>query len=98
VGDLSPVVAQLLETLGNVERSEELTQASSAWRAACAEKKAEWMALRQARSNGAPVLDPAWDREVLTQPTAVARTQAFASRMNALKVFDAGDVQANGFR
>ena len=34
----------------------------------------------------------------MTQPSAIATVQAFAYRLNALKVFDAGDVQANGFQ
>ena len=98
VGDLAAVIDRLLEALGNLERSEELTFASSAWLAACAEKKVAWTALRASRSRGAPLLDPAWGREVLTQPTAVAAVQAFAYQVNALKVFDAGDVQATGFQ
>jgi 3D-(3,5/4)-trihydroxycyclohexane-1,2-dione acylhydrolase (decyclizing) len=98
VGDLAAVIDRLLEALGNLERSEELTRASSAWLAACAEKKAAWTALRASRSRGAPLFDPAWGREVLTQPTAVAAVQAFAYQVNALKVFDAGDVQATGFQ
>ena len=42
----------------------------------------------------APRFDPAWNRDVLTQPCAIATVQAFAGRVGALKVFDAGDVQA----
>jgi 3D-(3,5/4)-trihydroxycyclohexane-1,2-dione acylhydrolase (decyclizing) len=98
VGDLSAVIDRLLEALGNVERNEPRAEASLAWRSACAAKKAEWRALRDQRTHGAPMLDPAWKREVMTQPTAIAAAQAFAYRVNALKVFDAGDVQANGFQ
>jgi 3D-(3,5/4)-trihydroxycyclohexane-1,2-dione acylhydrolase (decyclizing) len=98
VGELGAVIDRLLEALGNVERPEELMRASSAWLAACAEKKAAWTALRESRSRSAPLFDQAWSREVLTQPTAVAVVQAFAYQVNALKVFDAGDVQANGFQ
>ena len=98
VGDLSAVIDRLLEALGNVERAEPAALASSAWRSVCAEKKAEWTALREARTHAAPMLDPAWGREVMTQPSALAIVQAFAYRTKALKVFDAGDVQANGFQ
>jgi 3D-(3,5/4)-trihydroxycyclohexane-1,2-dione acylhydrolase (decyclizing) len=98
VGDLRAVIDRLLEALGNVERAEPVAQASLAWLAECASKKAEWRALRDARTRAAPMFDPAWEREVLTQPAAIATVQAFAHRMNALKVFDAGDVQANGFQ
>ncbi len=98
LGDLNAVIERLLETLGNVERSEQLAKTSSDWLAACADKKATWRALRDSRTHGRRMRDPAWDREVLTQPTAVSVVQAFASRVQALKIFDAGDVQANGFQ
>jgi 3D-(3,5/4)-trihydroxycyclohexane-1,2-dione acylhydrolase (decyclizing) len=98
IGDLDAVIARLLEALGNVERTETVARASSQWLSACAAKKAEWIALRDTRTKGAPILDPAWKVEVLNQPTAVAAVQAFARRHRALKIFDAGDVQANGFQ
>src|ERR1700733_3537602 len=98
LGDLSAVIERLLETLGNAERSEQLAKTLSDWLAACVNKKAAWTALRDSRSRGRPMRDPAWGREVLTQPTAVGVVQAFASRVQALKIFDAGDVQANGFQ
>ena len=98
VGDLGAVIDRLLEALGNAERLEPVALAASTWRSACAEKKDEWRALRDRRARAAPMLDPAWGREVMTQPSAVAIVQAFAYRVNALKVFDAGDVQANGFQ
>ena len=98
VGDLDAIIDLLLEALGNVQRVELVAFASSAWRSACAEKKAEWTTLREARTHAAPMLDPAWGREVMTQPSALAIVQDFAYRAKALKVFDAGDVQANGFQ
>ena len=78
IGDLDAVIARLLEALGNVERTETVARASSQWLSACAAKKAEWIALRDTRTKGAPILDPAWKVEVLNQPTAVAAVQAFA--------------------
>ncbi|MBV8797463.1 MAG: thiamine pyrophosphate-binding protein [Hyphomicrobiales bacterium] len=98
VGDVGAVIDRLLEALGNAERPEPVASAASKWRSLCAEKKAEWKALRDERAHAAPMLDPTWKREVMTQPSAVAIVQAFAYRVNALKVFDAGDVQANGFQ
>jgi 3D-(3,5/4)-trihydroxycyclohexane-1,2-dione acylhydrolase (decyclizing) len=98
VGDISAIVGRLLETLGNVQRGDETARASSAWRAACAEKKAEWMALRRERTRREPLHDEAWGREVLSQPAALETVQDFAYKVHALKVFDAGDVQANGFQ
>jgi 3D-(3,5/4)-trihydroxycyclohexane-1,2-dione acylhydrolase (decyclizing) len=98
VGDIGAVIDRLLEASGNVERLEPAAPESSKWRSICAEKKAKWRALRDERTNATPMLDPAWQREVMTKPSAVAAVQAFAYRVNALKVFDAGDVQANGFQ
>ncbi len=98
VGDISAIIGRLLDVLGTVERTDELASASSAWLSACSRKKEEWIALRTKRTHSDPMYDKAWNREVLTQPTAVATVQEFAMRTKALKVFDAGDVQANGFQ
>ncbi len=98
VGDISAVIGQLLDVLGTFARKDDLAAASCAWLASCALKKEEWIALRTERTHSAPMHDNAWNLEVLTQPTAVAAVQDFAMRAQALKVFDAGDVQANGFQ
>ena len=43
--------------------------------------------------------DPVWQRTVLTQPVAIKAVADFCqARSAALKLFDAGDVQANGFQ
>jgi 3D-(3,5/4)-trihydroxycyclohexane-1,2-dione acylhydrolase (decyclizing) len=39
-----------------------------------------------------------WKRDVLTQPAAIKTACDFADEHNYIKVFDAGDVQANGFQ
>ena len=75
-----------------------LTPAKSAWLAEAARKKAEWAALRDARAGGPPRFDAVWRREVLTQPQAIAIAERFCRETGALKFFDAGDVQANGFQ
>ena len=98
IGDINLVVQRLLDVLGNVERSDTVSRASSSWLASCKAKKSEWQALRQERTSVGALRDEAWNREILTQPTALAIAQAFARKVNALKVFDAGDVQANGFQ
>lgn len=60
VGDLGAVIDRLLEALGNVERTESVALAAATWRKVCAEKKAEWSALRDERTHAARMLDPAW--------------------------------------
>lgn len=98
LGDITAVVDRLLEVLGNVEREEKVAAASTDWLRACGKKKAEWLELRRARTTFGTLPDPVWRRDTLTQPTAVGVVQEFAHKINALKVFDAGDVQANGFQ
>lgn len=68
------------------------------WLARAAAKKAEWQAMLAARTAGPALPDPVWQRPVLTQPQAIAAADAFCRRTGALKFFDAGDVQANGFQ
>ena len=98
LGDIFAVVGRLLEVLGTVDRDESVARNAAEWLKLCSSKKSEWLAMRKARTEGAPMDDPAWGRSVLTQPSAIATVQTFADEIGALKVFDAGDVQANGFQ
>ena len=94
-GDIGAVIEQLLRALplGAVP-----PQASHAWLAECAVKKAQWKALLRDRQSMPPLLDDVWQRPVLTQPVAIKVVCDFARAISALKFFDAGDVQANGFQ
>lgn len=98
IGDVSIVTQKLLEMLGNMERSEATARESAAWLKSCEAKKAEWIDLRAKRMQISPMQDAVWGRPVLTQPAALGTVQNFARQIDALKVFDAGDVQANGFQ
>lgn len=93
-GDIGAVIDGLLAALAarSVEK-----KAGNAWLAECAGKKAQWTALKQSRRD-VTLDDAAWGRKVLTQPAAVQAVAAFARRIDAIKLFDAGDVQANGFQ
>ena len=93
LGDAAVVCAHLAAAL-----TPPLSRGKSAWLAAAAEKKAEWRALRAARCAGPPRRDAMWGRPVLTQPQAIAVADRFCREVGALKFFDAGDVQANGFQ
>ena len=95
---LRPSSSGLLQSLGNVRRSDGIARASFAWQAACGKAKAEWLALRHDRTRRDPLHDNAWGRPTLSQPTAIHAVQSFADEIKALKIFDAGDVQANGFQ
>ncbi len=58
----------------------------------------EWYEFKMQRFNCPPIKDEAWKRLVLTQPSAIKIVSDFARKINAVKYFDAGDVQANGFQ
>jgi 3D-(3,5/4)-trihydroxycyclohexane-1,2-dione acylhydrolase (decyclizing) len=70
----------------------------SAWLAACTEQRQAWEA-HKARRYAAPCLfDNGWGEEVLTQPGAIKTATDWARAHGAAAIFDAGDVQANGFQ
>lgn len=96
VGDIGAVIERLLGALGARRLGRD--PATAAWLADCAAKKAEWRRLRLARGTARPLLDAAWGRRVLTQPAAIKVVCDFAKAVGAVKYFDAGDVQANGFQ
>jgi 3D-(3,5/4)-trihydroxycyclohexane-1,2-dione acylhydrolase (decyclizing) len=96
VGSIDAVAERLVAALedGGLPAPED----RAPWLDACAEQKASWNELREQRCNEDPLEDPVWGRSVLTQPAAIGLIDAFARRVGAVKYFDAGDVQANGFQ
>lgn len=68
------------------------------WLKACAEKKAVWRTFKSAQFNAELPPDPVWGRRVLSQPQAIKIASDFCKERDVLKLFDAGDVQANGFQ
>ena len=97
-GDAGAVLERLSAALRRGRPQAPAAAAKQAWLAACAAKKAEWQAFRAARRAAAPLVDAVWQRPVMTQPQAIAAAAAFCKERGALKFFDAGDVQANGFQ
>ena len=93
-GDITAVIEALLAELADNTGAELRTD----WLAACAAKKDEWTAFKAARIHAEPLNDAVWQRPVLTQPTAIHAVSSFATKVGAIKFFDAGDVQANGFQ
>jgi 3D-(3,5/4)-trihydroxycyclohexane-1,2-dione acylhydrolase (decyclizing) len=71
---------------------------SSEWLRAISAKKAEWEAFKAERYGCTGIDDPIRNGPVLTQPTAIKAACDFADSIGAVKYFDAGDVQANGFQ
>lgn len=91
-GDIGAIIERLVDT--NSFDSE----GKKAWRQECAAKKEEWTALKKQRVSKGTLYDEVWEREVLTQPAAISVVSEYANKIGAFKLFDAGDVQANGFQ
>ena len=68
------------------------------WLQACAERKTAWREFKAAQFRAELPPDPVWGRRVLSQPQAIKVASDFCKERDALKLFDAGDVQANGFQ
>ena len=100
-GDIGAILGQLLPLLEAQQASNEARASRPAktnWLAECVVKKAEWRSFLDARQNTPPLSDPVWGCPVLTQPVAIKIVCDFAKTYGAIKFFDAGDVQANGFQ
>ncbi len=98
-GDIGAVIGQLLGGLGDASspKDEPDATARKAWLDACATKKMSWKAFLASRQC-LSLQDAVWQRAVMTQPTAIKVACDFAKSVDAVKWFDAGDVQANGFQ
>ncbi len=95
-GDIGAVCSKLLDAIADSNLPDQTTRQE--WLSACAEKKAEWQAFKNARYLNDGLDDAVWGKKVLTQPTAIKIASDFAKAQDAAKFFDAGDVQANGFQ
>ena len=70
----------------------------SPWFAACRAQKQRWDDFKAERYRRPTLFDAAWQAEVLTQPAAIKAAVDWARGNGAVALFDAGDVQANGFQ
>jgi 3D-(3,5/4)-trihydroxycyclohexane-1,2-dione acylhydrolase (decyclizing) len=93
-GDITAVIDGLISALG----SDTGADARHDWLLDCAAAKEEWTSFKKARLDAAPIKDEVWQQPVLTQPAALHTVSSFANEKGAIKFFDAGDVQANGFQ
>ena len=93
-GDIGANLERLIAALGDAEPSPQ----KLAWLAACAARKAEWLAFKTERVTATAPIDEAWQRRVMTQVQAIKTAIDFADETGATKLFDAGDVQAVGFQ
>ncbi len=93
-GDIGASIEHLLAALPNGP----LPPAKGAWLRQCFDQKRAWSTFKTDLVNAPPRWDPVWQGEVLTQPVAIKIVADFAKTINAVKIFDAGDVQAHGFQ
>ncbi|MEO6607254.1 MAG: thiamine pyrophosphate-dependent enzyme [Aestuariivirga sp.] len=93
LGDIGMIVSVLTKMLVSHKVPER-----TSWLQSCRASKESWMAFREQQCSAAPLFDGVWQRPVLAQPTAIATVANFCKRHDILKLFDAGDVQANGFQ
>lgn len=95
-GQIDLVLEQLLDAIhstGGVDLS-----GKGEWLEQCKVKKDEWSEFKRTRFEAEPIFDEVWQKPVLGQPAAIKVVCDFAKEVNAVKLFDAGDVQANGFQ
>jgi len=95
-GDIGQTIEKLLlalESAGGADLS-----GRAEWLTACAVKKRQWRDFKDGLYKTPPLDDPARGEPVLTQPVAIKAVADFAKARGAVKFFDAGDVQANGFQ
>jgi 3D-(3,5/4)-trihydroxycyclohexane-1,2-dione acylhydrolase (decyclizing) len=93
IGDIGAIVSNLTMRLASRTVPER-----TSWLQSCAASKESWMVFREQQCSAAPLFDEAWKRPILAQPAAIATVANFCKLHGLLKLFDAGDVQANGFQ
>ncbi len=96
VGDCSKVLKQLNTILNKWNTSS--GSATEEWLTCCRDKRIQWDDFRQKRWDNPLLHDEKWNRKLITQPAALKAAIDFSDSIDAVKVFDAGDVQANGFQ
>lgn len=96
VGDAAALLDRLVRALR--EAGVDKGSAPTSWYGECRARKDEWDAFVAGRVARETLYDTKLGREILTQPAAIAAVAAFAREKGAVKYFDAGDVQANGFQ
>jgi len=92
-GDIGASIHALLDALVGIDLT-----GRRQWLDACAAKKTEWATFKADRYATPALQDPVFGKPVLSQPVAIKVVADFAKSIGAVKIFDAGDVQANGFQ
>ncbi len=107
LGDAGPTLLRLNRALRELraarppqgdEVASEATCIESAWLSSCRRERQAWEAFKAERYAHPTLFDPAWGGDVLTQPAAIKVATDWSRAHDAVALFDAGDVQANGFQ
>lgn len=93
-GDAGEVLIRLIKLLKDSGYKAENTK----WLEECTQKRLEWEAFKQARYDNPAFMDSKRGKTILTEPAAIKKVVDFADENGCIKIFDAGDVQANGFQ
>ena len=93
-GDAEEVLLKLIELLKNAENK----ATDPEWLKECKEKRVEWESYKQLRYDHPVLVDEKRGKSILTEPAAIKKAVDFADAHGCVKIFDAGDVQANGFQ
>ncbi len=96
IGDAAPTLSMLITHLKNVGIKP--IGNNSQWSSECQAKKSEWNSFKKIRFDKETLFDPVWQKDVFTQPAALKIATDWARENKVITVFDAGDVQANGFQ
>lgn len=94
-GDIGAILEQLIDAF---PKSDEYLKSKQAWLTDCLKHKHQWKQFLTKTQSVQPIADEVWKEAVLTQPVAIKAVCDFAKQHQAIKFFDAGDVQANGFQ
>jgi len=94
-GDIGSILEQLIAAF---PKSDDYLSAKQVWLNDCAQKKNEWQSFLSRTQGVKTITDEVWGSPALTQPAAIKAVCDFAKQHHAIKFFDAGDVQANGFQ
>lgn len=93
-GDAEEVLRRINELLKNTKKE----VVDPEWLKECMDKRAEWEAYKQLRYDNPTLMDEKRGKAILTEPAAIKKAVDFADLHDCVKIFDAGDVQANGFQ
>lgn len=96
IGDTQLTLQKLLKELRSFPSKSKANQ--SDWIIACRDQRQKWEQFKSERYNNPLLYDEVWKKDVLTQPAAIKIAADWAKGKGVIKIFDAGDVQANGFQ